>query len=72
MRKEVNKVRKYINIDCVFRNGFEAWEIEVKDEARKVLEYTDSMDEDFEEEARKLRKKYEEKGYKVEVNIREE
>lgn len=62
---------KYINIDCVFRTDIEEWDIVVKDEVSNELEYTECNDSEFERVTRKLRQKYETKGYKVEVNIRE-
>lgn len=63
------KMTKKINLECVFDEDFEAWEVEVQDSAGNVEKREDFLDEEFEDEIDKIRKSYEDKGYKVEVNI---
>lgn len=62
-------MNKYINLDCEFDGGFDAWVVEIKDTVGNVVEQVDFLDEEFEDEVDNLRKSYENKGYKVEVNI---
>lgn len=63
---------KLINIDCVFEEGMDAWLVEVLDGVGNVEKTEDFLDAEFDVEIEKMRKSYESKGYKVEVNLRGE